>query len=217
MPPPLTASAPGRPRRRDAAENRAAILAAAAACLRVQADATLQTIADSAGLTRRALYGHFATREELIAELVVNGASRVAAALAGLTGLDTGDSRIAIARMGSVVWHEVSDVRVMARLAVRGEFAHTVGEALTPVRQQLLDVVTRGVAAGELRQDIAPELLSRLIEGAALAVLDETTRSPLTGPEGSHLVMQASLAMAGLSWTEANGVITTITPDGMDS
>lgn len=178
----------------------------------MQADATLQTIADRAGLTRRALYGHFATREDLIAELVVSGASRVAASLEGLDGLDTGDSRIAIARLGAVVWREVSDVRVMARLAVRGEFAHTVAEALAPVRQQLLSVVTRGVAAGELRRDIEPALLSRLIEGAALAVLDETTRSPLTEPEGSLLVMQASLAMAGLSWTEAHDAIAALTP-----
>jgi AcrR family transcriptional regulator len=196
-----------RPRRRDAAENRAAILAAAVNCLRVQPDAPLQVIADAAGLTRRALYGHFATREHLIAELVVTGAARVTASLDGLSGLEEGDSRVAIARMGAALWREVADVRVMARLAVRGQFVSPVAQALAPVRRELLAIVTRGVAAGELRQDIAPELLSRLVEGAALAVLDETTRTPLTAAEGSRLVMQATLAMAGLSWTETASII----------
>jgi AcrR family transcriptional regulator len=202
-----------RPRRRDAAANRAAILAAAVTCLRVQPDATLQVIADAAGLTRRALYGHFATREHLIAELVVAGAARVTASLDGLTGPDAptnlraGDSRVAIARMGSALWSEVADVRVMARLAVRGQFVSPVAQALAPVRQELLAIVTRGVAADELRQDISPELLSRLVEGAALAVLDETTRTPLTASEGSRLVMQATLAMAGLSWTETAAIV----------
>jgi AcrR family transcriptional regulator len=202
-----------RPRRRDAAANRSAILAAAVTCLREQPDATLQVIADAAGLTRRALYGHFATRELLLAELVVTGAARVTASLERLTGpnaphsLDEDDSRVAIARMGSALWREVADVRVMARLAVRGEFVSSVAEALAPVRRELLAVVTRGVAAGELRQDITPELLSRLVEGAALAVLDETTRTPLTAGEGSRLVMQATLAMVGLSWTESATII----------
>lgn len=196
-----------RPRRRDAAANRAAILTAAVTCLREQPDATLQVIADAAGLTRRALYGHFATRELLLAEVVVTGAARVTASLHGLTGLDEGDSRVAIARMGSALWREVADVRVMARLAVRGEFVSPVAEALAPVRRELLAIVTRGVASGELRQDIAPELLTRLVEGAALAVLDETTRAPLTAGEGSRLVMQATLAMGGLSWTESAAII----------
>jgi hypothetical protein len=109
--------------------------------------------------------------------------------------------------MGAALWREVADVRVMARLAVRGQFVSPVAQALAPVRRELLAIVTRGVAAGELRQDIAPELLSRLVEGAALAVLDETTRTPLTAAEGSRLVMQATLAMAGLSWTETASII----------
>jgi AcrR family transcriptional regulator len=193
-----------RPRRRDAAHNRAAILVAAAAALNRDAGATLETIASEAGLSRRALYGHFATRDELIIELLHRGATQLTRAV---SEVDSGSSRIAIARIGARLWAEVADVRVMAQFAVRGEFMDIVGQALGPVRRQLLTVVERGVRSGELRQDLDPALLSRLIEGAAIAVLDEANRTPLSTEEGARLVMHAGLAMAGLSWTESQETI----------
>jgi AcrR family transcriptional regulator len=163
-------------------------------------DATLQHIAAEANLTRRALYGHFSNRDDLIVALLSRGADRISHSI---TTLATGDSRTGIARIGSHLWGEVEHVRVMARFAVRGPFAPLVAEALSPLRLMLLSVVRSGVAAGELRQDITPELLSRLIEGSALAVLDEANRTPLDREEGARLVMHAGLAMAGLSWHES--------------
>jgi AcrR family transcriptional regulator len=199
-----SAHKPARPRRADAEHNRTAILEAAAVALNRDPDATLQDIAADANLTRRALYGHFSTRDDLIVALLSRGASRITQSI---TAVDCGDSRKSIARIGSRIWGEVEHVRVMARFAVRGPFAPIVAEALAPLRLQLLSVVERGVATGELRQDIAPELLSRLIEGSALAVLDEANRTPLDREEGARLVMHAGLAMAGLSWQESQHTI----------
>jgi AcrR family transcriptional regulator len=193
-----------RARRRDAAENRAAILAAAATVLNRDQSATLETIATEAGLSRRAIYGHFATRDELIRELIARGTERVAHAVTGIT---TTNSRIAIAQIGQRLWREVDEVRVMAQFAVRGPLADEVGRALEPTRTLLRDAVEQGIRSGELRQDIDAVLLTRLIEGAALAVLDEATRSSLDGDDGARLVMTAGLAMAGLSWTECQQTI----------
>lgn len=193
-----------RARRRDAAENRAAILVAAATALNHDPGATLETIAAEAGFSRRAIYGHFATRDELIRELIARGADRVAHAVTGITATN---SRIAIAQIGKRLWREVEEVRVMAQFAVRGPLADEVGRALEPTRTLLRAAVEQGISSGELRQDINAVLLTRLIEGAALAVLDEATRHPLDGDEGARLVMTAGLAMAGLSWTECEHTI----------
>ncbi|PRY68092.1 TetR family transcriptional regulator [Glaciihabitans tibetensis] len=200
-----SARPPARARRADAEHNRTAILEAAAVALNRDPDASLQSIAAEAHLTRRALYGHFSTREDLIIALLWRGASRITLSI---TAVDCGNSRMSIARIGSRLWGEVEHVRVMARFAVRGPFAPIVAEALAPLRRLLLTIVKRGIAAGELRQDISPELLSRLIEGSALAVLDEANRTPLGRDDGARLVMQAGLAMAGLSWRESEQTIT---------
>lgn len=186
--------------RRDAAENRLALLAAAKTELNLDPDASLEAIATRAGLSRRAVYGHFASRDELLGELIVSGAERIAAAVGGL---EHPDPRIAIAGLGTSLWAEVDSVRPMAQLAVRGPWMSAVGVALAPLRGRLAATVARGQQDGVLRQDVSAARAARLIEAAALAVLDEANRSPLTRDEGRRLVVLASLGAAGLSWREA--------------
>ncbi|MCU1406752.1 MAG: transcriptional regulator, TetR family [Glaciihabitans sp.] len=198
-----------RARRRDAAENRDAILAAAAIALNRDPSATLEIIAAEAGLSRRALYGHFANRDDLILELLTRRAARIATRV--LT-VDHHNSRIAIAQIGGGLWREIENVRVMAQFAVRGPFMGLVGETLAPTRALLFEVVDRGIRAGQLRQDMPADLLARLVEGAALAVLDEASHNPLGSDEGARLVMAATLGMAGLSWAESTEVIGLVLP-----
>ena len=61
----MTTTAARRPRR-DALENRAGIIAAAQSVLATDPNASLDAIAHAAGLSRRALYGHFSDREALL-------------------------------------------------------------------------------------------------------------------------------------------------------
>ncbi|MEA9984053.1 MULTISPECIES: TetR/AcrR family transcriptional regulator [Subtercola] len=191
--------------RRDATENRQALLDSARLLLNRDPDTSLEAIAAGAGLSRRSIYGHFATRDKLIVALQASGSERVIAALAAV---DHPDSRIAIALIGARLWSEVEHVRVMAQLAVRGPQRELFGETLAPLRAQLLAIVRRGVESGELRPDIEPGTLARLIEGAALSVLDEAVRHSLSRAEGHRLVMLAGLGAAGLSWREATAVVT---------
>ncbi|MEF2976994.1 TetR/AcrR family transcriptional regulator [Subtercola sp. YIM 133946] len=193
-----------KPPRRDAAENRIAILESARLLLNRDPEASLEAIAAGAGLSRRSIYGHFATRDELVTEIQTLGGQRVTAALAHV---DHVDSRVAIALIGARLWSEVENVRVMAQLAVRGPQRAAMADTLRPVREKLRSIVERGIAARELRTDVAPTTLANLIEGAALSVLDEAIRADLSNEEGHRLVMLATLATAGLSWHEASAVI----------
>ncbi|MFT7764505.1 TetR/AcrR family transcriptional regulator [Clavibacter tessellarius] len=200
----MTSLASARAPRKDAATNRQALIDAAVVALDRDPDASLETIATTAGLSRRAVYGHFATRDDLVREVLQRGARRIVESLAGIAH---DDSRIHVALIGARLWAEVEQVRVMARVAVRGPLAREVGTELAPLRSALQRVVERGIAAGELRGDIPAPTLARLIEGGALAVLDEATRSDIGRAEGHSLVILTSLALCGLDWRAAGDLI----------
>ena len=201
----MTTDSPARPARSDRVRNRAALLEAARAVLRRDPDASVDAIAAAAGLTRRALYGHFPSREALVTELATAGARRVAAAAAASRD---DDPVVDIALVGRLVWDDVEAVRAMTLSVVRGPLREAImGDPLAPLHARLVDDVTRAAAAGTARDDLPPQTVARLIEGAAFTALDESVRSPLGREEGRRLVILAGLGALGLSWREAHAVL----------
>ena len=190
--------------RRDAAENRAALLAAARIELNLDGDATLESIAVRAGLSRRAVYGHFATRDELLRELITTGATRVAGAV---SQVDHADPVVRLALIASRLWNEVENIRVMALFAVRGPLKGQTAEALAPLRERVAVAIAEGVAAGSVRRDIPVARLARLVEDAALSALTESSRERISGPEGQRLVMLLVLGTVGMDAAAAAALI----------
>ncbi|MGX5697486.1 TetR/AcrR family transcriptional regulator [Agromyces soli] len=201
---PSVISAAPRAPRRDAAENREALLTAAAATLAEAPDAPLEAIAAAAGLTRRAVYGHFAGRDELVLALIARGTARLNAVA---STVEHPRPPVAIALLGSRLWGAVEHVRLLAGMALAEPYVEHVAAALSPVRERLVSLVELGAADGSLRTDIHPALLARLIEESALAVLLESGRTALSDAEGRRLVMLAVLGTAGLGWREAGALI----------
>ena len=195
---------PARAPRRDAAANREALMAAAVRLLNLDPAVPLEAVAAEAGLSRRSVYGHFATRDDLVREVTLRGAARIGAAA---VPAPSDDPVVQLAELGARLWSEVEHVRVMAQLTVRGPLMHEVGAALAPLREFLLETVRRGVAEGRMRDDVPVETLAHLVEGSALAVLDEATVRDLDRAEGHRLVMLAVLGMVGLGWREAGELI----------
>ena len=192
--------------RRDAVENRAALIAAARTALNRDPDASLETIATEAGLSRRSVYGHFPTRDDLLREVTALGAARITAALVG-TADD--DPVIELALIAARLWSEVESIQVMAVFALRGTLRSTTAESLAPLRAMVLFAVDRGQAAGSIRTDIDARRLARLVEDSLLSVFDESTRSTLTPAEGRRLVMLSVLSTLGLDWRSAGQLIDT--------
>jgi AcrR family transcriptional regulator len=190
--------------RRDAAANRDALIAAAALLLNRDPAVSLEAIAAEAGLSRRSVYGHFATRDDLVREVSLRGAARIGVAA---RPAPIADPVVQLASLAARLWAEVEHVRVMAQLTVRGPMAHEVGEALAPLRKAVRDLVRRGVESGRMRDDIAPRTLAHLVEGAALSVLDEATTQRLSRAEGHRLVMLAVLGVVGLDWRSAGELV----------
>lgn len=193
--------------RRDAVENRAALVTAARVLLNRDPDTSLEAIAAEAGLSRRAVYGHFPTRDALLREVAALGAARLAAAL---EATHDEDPVIELALVAARLWAEVESIQVMAVFAVRGPLAGHIADELRPLREKVLRAVERGQAAGGVRTDVPAARLARLVEDALLAVFEESTREPLPHAEGHRLVMVTVLSMLGLDWREAGVLVDSV-------
>jgi AcrR family transcriptional regulator len=207
----VSSSSTARAPRRDAADNRAALLEAARTLLNQDPDASLEAIATAAGLSRRSVYGHFANRDDLLRELLASGAERVAGAMAGVSHPDP---VVRLALIASHLWQEVEDVRVMALFAVRGPLRVHTAAALEPLRTSVFRAIREGQASGQIRTDIPARRLAHLVEASAQAVLEESAEHPMNAHEGHSLVILMALATIGFGWREAAQFIT---DNGLDA
>lgn len=203
MRPVTTTDQPARAPRRDATENRAALIEAAKTALQGDPDASLETIAAAAGLSRRAVYGHFPSRDDLVREVVTIGAARIAAAMPTSPDLAELPPAARIAAIAVALWSEVSHVRSMAAVAVRGPFIESVAAEFAPVRAQVRQACALGIADGTMRDDLDADALGRLVEDACIAVLDEATRSGTSAQDGRRMVVLSALGITGIDWRTA--------------
>jgi AcrR family transcriptional regulator len=177
--------------RRDAAANRERILdVATAAVLRAGEKVPMATIAGEAGVGVGTVYRHFPTREHLLAalvqrsfELVLENACHAAALDGGaLDGIREFMHRALRDRDRFVLpLHGGPPSLNAGIIALRGE-----------VRVVLQTIIDRGVAAGEVRDDITPTDV--IIAGALLS-------SPLPSVErwDDVATRQIELFLAGIS------------------
>lgn len=193
-----------RARRKDATLNREALLEAARRELAADPAASLDAVAAAAGLSRRAVYGHFPSREALLAELLERGAARIASAV---NAVEHTEPLVEIALLGRVVWDEVDEVRTITLFAVRGPFRDRIAPVLDLLHERITDATGRAADAGDARTDLPPATVARLVEGAAFTVLDEATRSRLSRTAGVRLVVLAGLGALGLCWREADAFL----------
>ncbi|WP_349425754.1 helix-turn-helix domain-containing protein [Microbacterium sp. LWS13-1.2] len=187
--------------RRDALENRAGILAAAHVALAHDPRASVDAIARQAGLSRRALYGHFDDRDALVRELVAQGAARFNAIA---VAIDDADPRVALARLAGALWNEASHVQVLAAIALDEAHLEETATALAPLRRTVVRIVREGQDADVLRTDVAAPTLARLVEETARTVI---TRMDASSPSAGALAVRAVLSIAGLSWREAAALL----------
>lgn len=194
------------PARRDAVRNRAALVAAATSLIARDPHASIASIAEAAGVSRRAVYGHFPDRDALVAELVRSGVERFNAVAAEPTDAATEDAPLALARLASRLWAEAAQVQVAASLALDDAHIETTGMILAPLRRRLMAVVRAGQDAGTLRTDIAAPTLARLIEEAARTVI---VRLDASSDHARDLAVRTVLSVAGLSWRETDALLAT--------
>jgi AcrR family transcriptional regulator len=154
--------------RADAARNREQLIAAAKAAFTERgADAPLEDIARRAGVGIGTLYRHFPTRDALMAAVyrrevdqLAAGADRLLAERTPLAALE--------AWLGELVDY-LATKRVIAPAlqASPGEGSAAYAAGGTAVAGAMQRVLEAALASGELRADVSPDDLMRLITGLA--------------------------------------------------
>ncbi|WP_181696152.1 TetR/AcrR family transcriptional regulator [Nocardia sp. GTS18] len=139
-------------RRADAQRNRISILAATPVALRKNPDASVADIAAEAGVGRMTLYGHFATRAELIEAALVESLERGDAVLSEVP-LD-GRPAEALARLVEASWNLVDQSRALLAAAQKELSATRIRELHEKAEARMRDLLERGQREGAFRGDL---------------------------------------------------------------
>ena len=193
----------GRQKRRSAsgtAARREELLAAAARVFAEKgfAAASMQELAEAMSLKPTALYHYFASKDELLAEVVGKAHTEawqtVSRAIAA-----TNDPRHALTAFVEALTSWASGRRNEANLLLQaqpvseGAGRDAVDRAVATYRDCVTELVRRGQSDGQLKRDVDPELASAAILGAVAAVTSPARR--VRGRDGRAL---PSLVLAGL-------------------
>jgi AcrR family transcriptional regulator len=190
---PLDAAMPTR-RRSDARRSIDAILNAARAVLGERADASMEDIATTAGVTRQTVYAHFPSRDALIAALLqVAGAETVAAFDA--VRLDTAPPADALRQYLDIGWDLVRRHPYLLGPALArnppGSDHHQAGAA------RLEQIIRRGQRAGDFDRALPAAWLAAAIVGLFRAAAEEAAADRLTPSKAAAMLLDSALRLCG--------------------
>ncbi|MFD5199218.1 TetR/AcrR family transcriptional regulator [Streptomyces sp. NPDC058375] len=159
--------APGRGRSLRARErNRLAILTAAQNVLSSNPDASMDDIAEAANMVRRTVYGHFSTRQDLIASVVRLGAQELIAYV-GEVDVHADDAPAEMAGLILRTWGTASRFGPVIEVARRGA-ADALFAAMEPFNTTVAALIRHGQEQGAFQSPLDADLLAHLIEACSL-------------------------------------------------
>ncbi|MFN4001823.1 TetR/AcrR family transcriptional regulator [Microcella sp.] len=185
--------------RSDSTRNRDAILQAAAECLTANPNASLADIAQAAGIARITLYGHFASRQDLLSALVHTTMARVEAELDSVEL--GGDAWQALESLVTSSWRLVNSLGVLRGVVEHALPAEEMHTSHSDPRARVEHLLIRGRTDGVFRSDQSVQWQTAcyfsLLHGAAAEVragrltddevensLNQTLRALLKVPPG---------------------------------
>ncbi|MFI2411950.1 TetR/AcrR family transcriptional regulator [Streptomyces sp. NPDC018947] len=190
-------SSPARNRRADAHRSRAAILDAATRVLNAEPDASMETIASAAGVTRPTVYAHFPSREQLLLA-VVERITHEAVAAMDAADLDTGPAADALMRMldagAQVTGRYPALVQLLSACPVSPEADH---DRHTPVADRIRRVIQRGRETGEFDARLPVDWLVTATIRLGHAAAEEEDTGRLPAPAARDALRISLLRMLG--------------------
>lgn len=181
-------TAGGQPgnQRADAQRNRIAILAATPVALRKNHGASVADIAAEAGVGRMTLYGHFATRAELIEAAVVESLERGDAVLSEVP-LD-GQPAQALARLVEASWNLVYQSRALLAAAQKELSATRIRELHEKAEARMRDLLERGQREGAFRGDLPVSWLLATAHVVMNAAAEEIAAARLDPQDAARFI-----------------------------
>lgn len=191
-----------RPRRRaDAERSIARIVAAARARLSRDPDATIDSIAEAAGVGRMTLYGHFPTRAALVEAAIVE-ALRVGEAT--LSSVDLGgDAREALSRLLASSWELVAESSALLTAAQGVLSAARIHELHAGPVERVEELIRRGQREGAFRTDLPITWLVNVVHYVLHGAAEELRAGRMASEEVAGVVTATARSIldagAGLS------------------
>lgn len=138
-----------RRRRADADRSRTAILTAAITLLDERIDASMESVAEAAGVTRQTVYAHFPSRDVLL-NAVVDELTRETMATIDALDLDNGPALDTVLELIAVSWRGFEEHPLLLHLPRSVEQDERHG----PVVERFDRLIRRGQRSGEITRDL---------------------------------------------------------------
>lgn len=169
----------GRSRARS--RNRMAILAAAQDVLVSNPDASVEDIAEAANMVRRTVYGHFPTRQDLVASVVEVGVQELIAHVGDIDPC-ADDAVAEMARLVLRTWETVKRFGLIIEMA-RRTAPEVLAVAMEPFNTVVADLIRHGQAQKAFQSPVDASLLAQLLHASAMTFLAAQQRGTWTGDE----------------------------------
>lgn len=182
-----------RAQRSDAVRNRDAILDAAIERLSENPNASMADIATAAGVGRVTVYGHFASREQLLESVLIRTIDRSEAELAEID-LD-GDPVDALGRLVRRSWRIVDTFHRLLGAAEESLSNERILAHHAEPMARIQALLERGQREGVMRRDLSAEWLAACFTALLHAAAGELRAGRLAEAEADRVVAATVLSL----------------------
>ncbi|CAM5508263.1 TetR/AcrR family transcriptional regulator [Streptomyces pilosus] len=160
-------------------------------------DASMHHIALAAGVARRTVYGHFPSRDALVAALIGEAVEAVEQAHAvGREGV--ADPAEALARSLLAVWEVVDRYRLLLSLARQSLTMEGIRDRLGAVHAAGTRLIQRALDDGAFTSPLPAEGLRYVLEGVLFSVMEATNAGHVRPEEAGRATTVTLLCAAGM-------------------
>lgn len=186
-----------RRRRADAERSVTAILNAAIHILNERPGASIEEIAETAGVTRQTVYAHYPSRRALLSA-AIDSVSEGAVAAMDAAQLDQGPPAAALLRLVNAGWRAYERYPRLLRMATVDPHADLARHH--PVRERLELLAKRGQDAGDFDRRLAPVWLATVAMALGHAAAEDLAAGRMQAHEArtalEHSVLRVFSATA---------------------
>lgn len=186
---------PTRRRRSDALRSLEAILSAARTVLRERPNASMEDIANTAGVSRQTVYAHFSSRDALITALIGAAGDETVAAI-DAAHLDAIPATEALRQFVDICWELIRRYPFLLASALiqdppGSSDSHHAGTA------RLERLIRRGQHTGDFDSTLPAAWLADAIVGLARTAAEQVVSGRLAADEAVGLLLDSSLRLCG--------------------
>jgi TetR/AcrR family transcriptional repressor of mexCD-oprJ operon len=180
-------------RRADARQNAEKIVRAAITCLGRNSEASMNDIAQEAGVGRVTLYAHFPSREALVEAALIRLLAQGDEVLAAIDL--TGDPRDGLRALMESGWLLIAQAASVLQAAQTTLPPGRVQELHAKPEQRVHDLIRRGQTEGVFRADIPADLLASVLHHILHGAAADVAAGRLDPTDAPRFVAEMALAV----------------------